>query len=223
MKKPNIQIMSVDDVKPYELNSKVHDDKQVKKIAESIKKFGWDQPIVTDKNGVIIKGHGRRLAAISLGLKTVPVWVRDDLTEDEARASRLADNRVAVGGIDTSLLQQELAALDYDMEGIFDAKELDFLNADLGEIDVSAFVDDMDAELGKQTEETTKKLREMDQRRIKIDKALGFKDIAGADERDVSFFMAAIEVETGKEGAEAFVEFARNYRQPEPKEEKVDE
>ncbi|HHP0317040.1 phage tail protein (plasmid) [Acinetobacter baumannii] len=81
----------VDDVKPYELNAKIHSEEQVAKIAESIARFGWDQPIVVDKNGVIIKGHGRRLAAIKLGLIEVPVLVRDDLNEEQVKAARLAD------------------------------------------------------------------------------------------------------------------------------------
>lgn len=213
MKKPNIKLVDITEIKPYELNSKIHDDAQVKKIAESIKKFGWDQPIVVDKNNVIIKGHGRRLAAISLELTNVPVWVRDDLTEEQVRASRLADNRVAVSGIDTELLQKELASLDFDMNGIFDAKELDFLNADLGDMDMGAFVENMDVELSAQAEAGAKKVEEIDTRRVKIDKALGFKDIAGADERDVAFFVALIENETGKTGSDAFVEFARNYQQ----------
>lgn len=213
MKKPNIKLVDITEIKPYELNSKIHDDAQVKKIAESIKKFGWDQPIVVDKNNVIIKGHGRRLAAISLELTNVPVWVRDDLTEEQVRASRLADNRVAVSGIDTELLQKELASLDFDMNGIFDAKELDFLNADLGDMDMGAFVENMDAELSAQAEAGAKKVEEIDTRRVKIDKALGFKDIAGADERDVAFFVALIENETGKTGSDAFVEFAKNYQQ----------
>lgn len=216
MIKPNIKLVDIGSITPYELNSKIHDDAQVKKIAESINRFGWDQPIVVDKNNVIIKGHGRRLAAISLGLTSVPVWVRDDLTPDQVKASRIADNRVALGGIDTSMLQKELASLEMDMKGIFDAKELNFLDSDLGEFDIGAFVPNMDEELEKQAEASEKKLEEIDNRRVKIEKALGFKDIAGIDERDVAFFMAIVESETGKTGAAAFVEFARNYQQTEP-------
>ncbi len=56
MSELKIQMWIVDDVKPYELNAKIHSEEQVAKIAESIARFGWDQPIVVDKNGVIIKG-----------------------------------------------------------------------------------------------------------------------------------------------------------------------
>lgn len=206
-----IELIDLEKLVPYELNSKIHDDAQVKKIAESIKQFGWDQPIVVDKDFVVIKGHGRRLAALSLGMKQVPVLVRDDLTPDQVRAARLADNRVAVGGIDTELLKQELAALDYDLGGIFDAKELSFLEAELSDMNIDAFVPDLNEAVAAQSGESTRKLEEADQRPVKIEQALGFKTIQGKDEQAVAFFMAIIESETGLTGAEAFVKFASEY------------
>lgn len=214
MKKPQIDLWDVEKLIPYELNSKIHDEKQVEKIAKSIQEFGWDQPIVVDRNGVIIKGHGRRLAAIKLGYAKVPVLVRDDLTDEQVRAARLADNRVAVGDIDAELLQKELASLDFDLEGIFDKKELDFMTADIGEMNTDAFALDLDEEVAKQSAETMKKIEETDERPVKIDKALGFKQISGKDERFVARFMAQVEAETGKTGADAFVEFVRNLMQP---------
>lgn len=206
-----IELIDLEKLVPYELNSKIHDDAQVKKIAESIKQFGWDQPIVVDKDFVVIKGHGRRLAALSLGMKQVPVLVRDDLTPDQVRAARLADNRVAVGGIDTELLKQELAALDYDLGGIFDAKELSFLETELSDMNIDAFVPDLNEAVAAQSGESTRKLEEADQRPVKIEQALGFKTIQGKDEQAVAFFMAIIESETGLTGAEAFVKFASEY------------
>lgn len=152
-----IQQWNVDEVKPYELNAKIHDKAQVERIAQSIKEFGWDQPIVVDKEGVIIKGHGRREAALLLGLKVVPVLVRSDLDEHQVRAARLADNRVAIGDIDTDLLQKELQTLNFDLEGIFDKKELNFVVADLSGMNVDSIVLDLDSEIAKQTEETIKR------------------------------------------------------------------
>lgn len=214
MKKPNIELWKIEKIQPYELNAKIHDDKQVEKIAKSIQEFGWDQPIVVDKNGVIIKGHGRRMAALKLGLPQVPVLIRDDLTEDQVRAARLADNRVAIGDIDTDLLQQELATLSFDLDGIFDAKELDFMTADLGEINADAFVVDLDGAVAEQSVETQQKIEETDQREVRIEKALGFKTIQGKDERHVARFVAQIEAETGKSGADAFVSFVRALMNP---------
>lgn len=211
MSKPNIQLRDIDSIHPYALNAKIHDANQVAKIAESIKKFGWTQPIVVDAAGSIIAGHGRRLAALSLGMTQVPVWVRDDLTEEEVRALRLADNRVAISAIDSDLLQKELANLSFDLEGIFDKKELDFMVADIGEINEAAFVDDLDAAIGKQAEETVATIAAVDEKQVPIAKALGFKTIAGRDERLVAIFMAQLEDETGKTGADAFIEFVKHF------------
>jgi ParB-like chromosome segregation protein Spo0J len=209
MNKLQIEMWEISRIKPYDLNAKIHDAKQVEKIAKAITEFGWDQPIVVDKSGVIIKGHGRRLAAISLGYLKVPVLVRADLSEDQVRAARLADNRVAIGDIDSDLLKQELASLEFDLSDIFDKKELDFMTADLGEVSIDAFMKDIDEEVAAQAAEAASKIDETDSREVKIDKALGFKTIKGMDERHVARFMAQVEAETGKVGAEAFVGFVR--------------
>lgn len=206
-----IIMRGVDTITPYELNAKLHEPKQVAKIAESIKQFGWTQPIVVDKNGSIIAGHGRRLAAISLGLKEVPVLVRDDLSDDEVRALRLADNRVALSGFDGEKLQAELASLQIDMEGIFDKKELEYMQADLSVIDDDKFMTDVDAAVREQAEQTLNKIADADAKEIAIAKALGFKNIKIKDEKHVAAFVAIIESETGKSGAEAFVEHAQRY------------
>jgi ParB-like chromosome segregation protein Spo0J len=205
MKPIHIELRDIDSIVPYEQNAKIHDKGQVEKIAKSISEFGWDQPIVVDKHGVVIKGHGRRLAAIRLGLTQIPVLVRDDLTDDQVRAARLADNRVALGDVDSELLQQELASLEFDLEGIFDAKELEFMVADLAEMNLDAIVLDLDSAVAEQAEETMKKIDETDSRDVRIDKALGFKTIQGKDERSIARFMAVAEGKTGCEGAEAFV------------------
>jgi len=214
MKKPIIEIRNISEIEPYELNAKIHDEKQIERIAKSIAEFGWDQPIVVDKDGVIIKGHGRRLAAMKLGYSQVPVLVRSDLTDEQVRAARLADNRVALSDIDTELLQKELATLDFDLDGIFDKKELDFIVADLSEMKLEAFVNDLDSEVAKHSEETSRKIEEVDARSVKIEKALGFKSISGKDERYVAHFMAQVESETGKVGADAFVSFVRSLMKP---------
>lgn len=192
-------------LKPYALNSKKHDAAQIAKIRQSIEKFGWLSVIVTDKDGVIIAGHGRRLAALDMGLTKVPVIVRDDLSPEEVRAARLADNRVAMGDVDTYLLKEELASLNFDLEGIFDKKELDFFKVDLGEVLDGVFVEDVEKEAVKMAGETLGHVEEADRRDVRIDKALGFKSISGADERAVSRFMALIEASTGLEGSKAFV------------------
>lgn len=209
MKELKVKIVPTSDLIPYALNSKKHEPAQVAKICESIKQFGWDQPIVVDKNMVIIKGHGRRLAAIKLGLESVPVLIRDDLTDDQAKAARLADNRVAISDIDTEMLRAELAELNYDLKGIFDDKELDFSMADLGEMQEDAFIDDIDGAVNEQEAATKERIKEIIGRRVKLAKVFGFNDIPGSDEIVVSRFMARAMKETGKVGVDAFIEYLK--------------
>lgn len=110
---------------PYERNAKEHPQEQVEHIANSIKAFGFRSPIVAWKDGTIISGHGRLLASYKLGLEEVPVIYADDLTEEEANALRLADNKTAESSWDEFLLADELADLfDFDMERFgFDLSE----------------------------------------------------------------------------------------------------
>ncbi len=114
---------------PYEMNAKKHDEQQIRDLAAAIKKRGFDQPITVDKHDVIITGHGRREAALLAGLERVPVIVRDDLSEEEVKAKRLEDNRLASIDYDAIKLQQELESLvlgDVEVFG-FEERELNVL------------------------------------------------------------------------------------------------
>lgn len=102
------QMVPIDNVIPHEGNVKDHPPTQVRRIVNSIVQYGWDQPIVVDGEMVIIKGHGRLLAAKELGMKEVPVVVNMDLTEEEVRMARIADNKVAESGWDVDLLWGEI-------------------------------------------------------------------------------------------------------------------
>jgi len=94
---------------PYEQNARNHPQSQIDKLAKSISQNGWDQPIVVDDQGVILKGHGRRLAALHLGLDKVPVLVRSDLTEKQKRAIRVSDNAISSLGLtDFDVLSKEI-------------------------------------------------------------------------------------------------------------------
>jgi site-specific DNA-methyltransferase (adenine-specific) len=115
------------DLIPYENNAKIHPLEQVEHIANSIKQFGFQQPIVVDKNMVVIIGHGRLQAAKELLLDTVPVVIADNLTEEQVNALRLADNKLNESPWDFGRLEEELAALSIagmDMES-FGFRELE--------------------------------------------------------------------------------------------------
>lgn len=111
-----IEYKAIDDIMPYEKNPRLNDD-AVKYIAESIKEFGFLNPILLDQDGVIVAGHTRLKAAKELQLKEVPVVYLSELTEEQAKAFRLADNKTAeFAEWDQELLEQELSEiLDIDM------------------------------------------------------------------------------------------------------------
>lgn len=106
--------MNIADIKPYTKNAKKHPKKQVEQVAASIKEFGFNQPVVVDKNGVLIVGHGRLEAAKLLGLKEIPT-IQVDLTEEQAQAYRLADNKLNESEWDMKLVIEELKDLSEDM------------------------------------------------------------------------------------------------------------
>jgi site-specific DNA-methyltransferase (adenine-specific) len=110
-----IEVM-LKDIKPYEKNPRKNDD-AVKYVAESIKQFGFKVPIVLDKDNIIVAGHTRYKAAKNLKLDKVPCLIADDLTEEQIKAYRLADNKVAEKSEwDFDLLGEELEGLlDFDM------------------------------------------------------------------------------------------------------------
>lgn len=112
----NIIEKSITEVKPYEKNPRKND-QSVDKVANSIKEFGFKVPIVVDKNNIIVCGHTRYKAAKKLGLSVVPCVVADDLTEEQIKAYRLADNKVGEDSLwDMDLLSEELGdILDLDM------------------------------------------------------------------------------------------------------------
>ena len=106
--------MKIENIKPYEKNAKKHPKKQIEQVADSIKEFGFNQPIVVDKKGIIIVGHGRYEAAKLLGLRDVPV-IEVELTEEQSKAYRLADNKLNESEWEMDLVIEELKGLSEDM------------------------------------------------------------------------------------------------------------
>ncbi len=129
-----VTLASIDTLIPYANNPKEHPDAQVKKIASSIKNYGWDQPIVVDEDNEIIKGHGRLQAAELLGLDKVPIISRTDLSDAEKKAARIADNKTAESAWIEDDLTAELDMLVDEFEAIelgYDDAEIDdLLNVD---------------------------------------------------------------------------------------------
>ena len=130
---------------PYANNPRLNDG-AVDAVAASIKAFGFKVPIIIDKDGVIVAGHTRLKAAQKLGMKTVPCIVADDLTPEQIKAFRLADNKVGeLAGWDFEKLDLELEELDFDMTPFGFDEEVDEASANdidgAGEISTDDFND----------------------------------------------------------------------------------
>jgi len=117
MQKLNIVYRQIKDLKPYKKNAKKHNKEQVEQIANSIKEFGFTQPVIVDKNNSVVAGHGRILGAKKAGLKSVPTVCLEDLTEEQIKAYRLVDNKLNESEWDSDLLKQSLEEIaEMDME-----------------------------------------------------------------------------------------------------------
>lgn len=136
-----VQNVSIDSIKPYENNPRDNDG-GVDTVANSIKEFGWQQPIVVDKDNVIIVGHTRYKAARKLGMKEVPVVVANNLTPEQVKAYRLADNKTG------ELTDWDMSLLDDELGDIADIDMSDFgFNLDLDDDEVEVQEDDFDEEV----------------------------------------------------------------------------
>lgn len=124
----DIVYKSVGDIFPYDYNTKKHDKTQINNVAESIKQFGFVQPVVIDSDGVIVIGHCRVLAAKKLGMKEVPCVCVDDLTPEQVNALRIVDNKSNESEWDMDLLALELPEIDltgFDFDfGLEEEKEV---------------------------------------------------------------------------------------------------
>lgn len=128
-----ITLMALSDITPYENNPR-NNEEAVEKVANSIKEFGFNQPIVVDRDNVIIVGHTRYLAAQELGLTEAPVIVAGNLSDEQARAYRLADNKTGeLAGWDFEKLALELEQIeDINMSdfGFIEGSDLDITDDD---------------------------------------------------------------------------------------------
>lgn len=112
--KLKVEYIKVDDLKPYEKNSKIHDKANIEAIKKSIEKYGFNDAIgIWGKNNLIVEGHGRWLACKELGIEEVPCIRLDHLTEEERREYTLLHNKTTMmTDFDLDLLSEELADLD---------------------------------------------------------------------------------------------------------------
>lgn len=128
MQKLQVQYLSIDSVKPYEKNPRKNDD-AVQSVVDSIREYGFRVPILIDSNHTVIAGHTRLKAAKVLGMEEIPCILASDMTAEQVRAFRIADNRLSeIASWNYDLLAQELEGLDFGC-----------LNLDFPELEVPDF------------------------------------------------------------------------------------
>lgn len=213
-----VESWEIEKLIPYEANAKKHPPEQVEKLANSIRAFGFNQPIVVWTNGEIIAGHGRRLAALHLGLKRVPVIVRSDLSKLQADALRLADNRVTSTEYDQAGVMAELARINqelaeemsFEMQDLgFDEKELDFATEDLAMMADDAFTDDIAEAVQAQVERNEEAVAATDDIAAPVTDALGFKRVTIAESREIRDLMGKLKDKFGTDSVPALLEALR--------------
>lgn len=127
----------LDELIPYALNAKEHDEEQLNNLALSLDKYGWKQPVVVDCDNVIVAGHGRVLAAKQSAKwrdKPAPCVVADDLTEDEIKEFRLVDNKSAESAWNMDALKESLAGLNLDDFSFdWDLEDVSYMDAIQGQ------------------------------------------------------------------------------------------
>lgn len=127
MDKLKIEYISLDNIKTYENNAKLHPAEQIEQIKKSIQEFGFNDPIAIDENNVIIEGHGRYIACKELGIKEVPIIRLNNLDEEHKRAYMLVHNKLTMNSdFDIDTLNFELEEISLDMSEFgFELEDID--------------------------------------------------------------------------------------------------
>ena len=137
------EMIDISELHPYENNARTHSDSQLEAICNSIKEFGFINPVIIDENNMILVGHGRIEASKRLGIKQAPFRRVTNLTDDQKKAYILADNRLSdLGGWDEEMLAQELESISLDMS----AFGFEDFNIDIDEPEPEIEEDDFDVD-----------------------------------------------------------------------------
>ena len=145
-----IEYMNIEELIPYENNPRHNDGDAVDKVAASIKEFGFKNPIIIDKDNVIVAGHTRLKAAKQLGIEKVPTIKVDDLTPEQVKAFRLADNKVS------EFASWDIELLNDELKDILDIEMSDFGFIEIEDIDIDGFFEDDEREPKEKEEKEIK-------------------------------------------------------------------
>jgi hypothetical protein len=208
-----VELWEIGRLIPHKKNAKLHPKEQIETLAKSIDRLGIANPLNVTPEGVIITGHGRRLAALSLGWEKVPVIVRTDLSEIEADALRISDNLTVSTDFDTEMMKTVVEELNTngfdDMPALgMEAPELtrmtDSFGTSAGDL---VFTSDITGAVEAKQAENAAREKEIDSTAAPVSDALGFKRVTIEQSRRVRAFMTYVEGLTSKQGAEALVAF----------------
>lgn len=166
-----IKMMSINDIVPYENNPRQNKN-AIDKVAASIREFGFKQPIVVDKEHVIIVGHTRLMAARQLGLQEVPVLIADDLNEEQVKAYRLADNKTA------EFAEWDFQKLDEELSEIFDI-DMEEFGFDMSEFEEEPEVveDDFEPELPEEPKSKLGEIYQLGRHRLMCGDSTSVQDV----------------------------------------------
>lgn len=212
----SVENRSVDTLKPFEKNAKLHPEEQINALVSSIRQIGFrNKPIEITADGTIVNGHGRWMAAKKVGMSHVPVVVLDDMTEDEIRQYRITDNKLAQTGFDNELLKEEVFYLhteaDMDMSEFFSEKEFDFLATDLGDMDFDAITDDLAGDVEELGAATQNSIDKESATEVPISRVLGYSKVTEAEQRKIALLQAHAEGTTGLKAGAALSLFAKDH------------
>lgn len=134
--KLEVEYISIDDIKTYPNNAKLHPAEQIEQIKKSIQEFGFNDPIAIDEKGVIIEGHGRYIACTELGIKEVPIIRLNELTDEQKRAYMLVHNKLTMNSdFDLEILMDELDNISFDMSDYGFDMEIEEPEQEIEEVD----------------------------------------------------------------------------------------
>ncbi|MFP3342675.1 ParB N-terminal domain-containing protein [Halomonas sp. SIMBA_159] len=204
--------MNPKDLIPYDKNVKKHPQSHINVLKALMTKYGFStgNAIQVDRNLVIIAGHGRREAAMQLGLERVPVIVRGDLTDDEVKRWRIEENKSVGLDYDVVMMKEEIAELlegnDDPLLG-FDDKEWSVLTDDLtAGFDTETIISDLEEEMAASQRQHDETIREAKTTDVAVTDLLGFKRVPADQQRKFANFMAEVEFRAKKSGLDAFLE-----------------
>ena len=145
-----LEVVKIEDIKLYEKNAKNHPEWQIEQIKNSIKEFGYNDPIAIDENNIIVEGHGRYIALKELGYKEIEVLKLSHMSDEQKKAYIIAHNKTCMNtGFNLEMLEEELQSiseLDLTLTGFTEFEIEDILNLKSNDINIDSVLSDIEIE-----------------------------------------------------------------------------